>query len=104
MRVYNKLIRDKIPEIVMQKEGKSCNTRVLDDKEYLEELDKKLLEEVKEYEESGEVLERADIMEVMLAILKTKGVTLEEFTKIREEKLNKRGGFEKKLFLISTED
>lgn len=104
MKVYNKLIRDNIPEIVMQKEGKTCNTRVLDDKEYLEELDKKLLEEVKEYEESGEVLELADIMEVMLAILKTKGVTLEEFAKIREEKLNKRGGFEKKLFLISTED
>lgn len=98
MKVYNKLVRDKIPNIIKDS-GKECKTRILDDEEYLLELNKKLQEEVDEYKESGEVEELADIAEIIYAIAKFKGVSIEEFEKIRQRKLEERGGFEEKVFL-----
>ena len=95
---YNKLVRDKIPEIMISKNCKPV-TRVLDDEEYILELNKKLLEDVNEYLKDGEVLELADIMEVILAILKTKNVSFDEFEKLRLDKVDKRGAFEDKIFL-----
>lgn len=102
MKIYNKLVRDKIPEIMIEN-GAIPVTRVLSDQEYLEELNKKLLEEVNEYLESGEVLELADIEEVLLAILKVKGINNETFNELRIEKTNKRGSFDKKIFLEGEE-
>ena len=98
MKEYNKLVRDKIPEIMI---GKGCKpvTRILNNEEYILELNKKLLEEVNEYLESGEVLELADITEVLLAILKVKGLSFKEFERIRLDKVDKRGAFEEKIFL-----
>ena len=104
MKVYNKLVRDKIPEIIAGDNGKSCVTRIMEDDEYLETLNKKMQEELKEYLESGEVEELADIEEVLRAILKNKKVSYEKFEKIRKDKAEKRGAFDKKIFLISTED
>lgn len=103
MIVYNKLIRDRIPEII-EEDGNECEIRVLNDEEYLTELDKKLQEELKEYYESGEVEELADIAELLYAIAKHKGVNQQEFDSIRTRKAEKRGGFEKKLFLVSVKD
>lgn len=100
MIIYNKLVRDRIPEII-EKEGKKYEIRTLEDNEYLSELNKKLQEELKEYYESGEVEELADIAEIMYAIAKYKGVSQEEFDRIRREKADKRGSFEKRLFLVS---
>ena len=65
----------------------------------IKELDKKLLEEVKEYLESGEIEELADIEEVILAILNSKGQPKEKLEEIRKNKVLKRGAFNKKLFL-----
>ncbi len=98
MKIYNKLVRDKIPEIMI---GKGCKpvTRILNNEEYILELNKKLLEEVNEYLESGEVLELADITEVLLAILKVKGLSFKEFERIRLDKVDKRGAFDEKIFL-----
>ena len=104
MKVYNKLVRDKIPDIIKEKDNRDCVTEVLDDEKYLEELNKKLQEELKEYLESGEVEELADIEEVLRAILKTKKVSYENFEKVRKDKVEKRGAFDKKIFLISTDD
>ena len=73
MKVYNKLVRDNIPEIMIQNGAKPV-TRILTDEEYLIELNKKLLEEVKEYLESENIEEIADIEEVLLAILNVKGI------------------------------
>ena len=98
MKIYNKLVRDNIEEIMLNK-GLKPVTRILDDEEYLSELHKKLLEEVNEYLESEEVEELADIEEVILAILKTKNVTREHLEEIRKDKSSKRGAFDKKLFL-----
>jgi len=98
VKIYNKLVRDKIEEIMISNGAKPI-TRILSDEEYQKELDKKLLEEVKEYLESGEIEELADIEEVILAILNTKGQKKENLEEIRKNKVLKRGAFKKKLFL-----
>ena len=100
---YNKLVRDKIAQIIESKGGKA-NTKILNSEEYLVELNKKLQEEVKEYLESGEVEELADIQEVLLALVKAKGKTIKDFEDIRLNKVEKRGAFEDKLFLIDVEE
>ena len=98
MKIYNKLVRDNIPEIMI-KNGAKPVTRILSDEEYIKELNKKLQEELNEYLQDGDVLELADLEEVLLAILKVKNITKEEFDNIRIEKVNKRGAFNKKIFL-----
>lgn len=102
MKIYNKLVRDNIRDIMI-KNGAKPITRILNDKEYLEELNKKLLEEVKEYLESGEIEELADVEEVILAILKTKGLTKDNLEEIRLIKSKKRGSFSKRIFLEKEE-
>ena len=99
MKIYNKLVRDNIEDIMLGK-GLKPVTRILSDEEYLKELNKKLLEEVNEYLESEEPEEIADIEEVLLAILKIKGITRDNIEEIRKVKSLKRGSFDKKLFLI----
>lgn len=98
MKIYNKLVRDKIPDI-MNNNGAIPVIRELDEQEYLLELNKKLQEETLEYLESGNVEELADIEEVLLAILKVKNVTNEEFEEIRKTKVLKRGAFNNRIFL-----
>ena len=102
MTEYNKAIRDKIPEIIKESGGK-YEVKTLSDEEFLVELDKKLDEELKEYDESKSVEELADIVEVIQKIVKLRGVDLNAFEKIRLEKVEKRGGFEKNLFLMNSE-
>ena len=98
MKVYNKLVRDKIPEIIMN-DNRMPITRVLDNEEYIKELNKKLQEEVSEYLEDDNVEELADIVEVVYGILNAKNISIEEFEKIRIKKVNERGAFYKKIFL-----
>lgn len=98
MKIYNKLVRDKIPEII-NSDSRVAITRKLDDEEYLKELNKKLQEEVKEYLEDNNVEELADIVEVIYGILNSKNVSIEEFEKIRKNKVDRRGAFNKKIFL-----
>lgn len=98
MKIYKKLVRDRIPEII-ESNGKKCDVKTLDDKEYLESLNKKLGEELEEYYKSGEIEELADIAEIIYAITEYKGVNRDKFERIRLDKKEKRGGFEKRLFL-----
>ena len=104
MKTYNKLVRDKIPEIIKNNGAKVVNTRILNDKEYLDSLNTKLVEELNEYLSSGEVEELADIEEVLRAILDAKNVTYSEFEEIRQNKANKRGAFKDKIFLESVDE
>ncbi len=104
MKTYNKLVRDKIPEIIKEKDNKVPIFRILDDKEYLFELNKKLLEEVNEYIEENNVEELADIVEVIYGILNYMEISVEEFEKIRKDKSEKRGAFLEKIYLESVED
>ena len=98
---YNKAIRDKIPEII-QKDGHSCSVKTLPDEEFLEQLEKKLSEEVTEYQNDKNPEELADILEVIYRIAQLKGVSKEKLEKIRIKKSEERGGFDKNLFLIDT--
>ena len=102
-KIYNKLVRDKIPQIIQNKGG-IAQTVVLSEEDYLKELNIKLQEEVKEYLESGEVEEIADILEVLLALAKQKGLSYNELEEIRDQKAKKRGAFNDKIFLISVEE
>ena len=103
MTTFNKAIRDKIPEII-QKDGHSCNVETLSDEEFLEQLEKKLSEEVTEYQNDKNPEELADILEVIYRIVQLKGMSREELEKIRIKKLQDRGGFEKNLFLLDTSE
>ncbi len=98
MKVYNKLVRDKIPEIMINGGSKPV-IHILNDEEYLTELHKKLLEEVNEYLLDNNIEELADIMEVFYAILRAKHIDVEELEKVRLSKANKRGVFDEKIFL-----
>lgn len=95
---YNKLIRDRIPEII-EASGKTCLTEVLSNEEYLKMIDAKLDEELAEYHKDKNLEELADLLEVIYAAAKARGYTLEELEKVRAEKAEKRGAFEKKLLL-----
>ena len=100
MTQFDKAIRDKIPEIIKES-GKNCNVKKLNDSEFLVQLEKKLVEELTEYQESKNVEELADVLEVIYRISNLKGFDLD---KVRLEKIEKRGKFEKNLFLIDTSD
>lgn len=98
MASYKKLVRDKIPEII-RKNGKEPVTRVLDEKEYLTELVKKLKEEVAEFEADHSVEELADIKEVTIAIREALGVHAGELEDVRRKKANTNGRFKNRIYL-----
>ena len=98
MKVHNKLVRDKIPEII-EKSGKTYVAHVLSNEEYITELDKKLQEEATEYLQDKNIEEMADLLEVLYAICTARGYTLEELESVRKKKAEERGGFAHKIFL-----
>ncbi len=102
MKVYNKLVRDKIPDII-KTEGRNVKVKILNDEEYRYELNKKLQEEVKEYLEDNNIEELADIVEVIYGILNSMNISIEEFEKVRKDKAEKRGAFKEKIFLEEAE-
>ena len=96
--IYDKLVRDKIPEII-EKSGKQCKTEILSDEKYLEMIDKKLNEELAEYHEDQNIEELADLLEVIYVATKAREYSIEDLEKVRAEKAEKRGGFDKKILL-----
>ncbi len=98
-KIYNKLVRDLIPDII-EESGNECRTRILSDDEYLKMLDAKLDEELLEYHQDQSIEELADLLELIQAAAIARGYTLEELEAVRAEKAKKRGGFDKKIFLI----
>jgi len=98
VKIYNKLIRDKIPQIIEQS-GKQAVIEDVSGAEYLELLNAKLGEELQEYLESECTEELADLVEVVYAILDYKSVSLQEFELIRKQKVTDRGAFIKRLLL-----
>ena len=98
--MHCKLVRDKIPEIIAES-GKHALTCILDDKEYEIFLERKLDEEVKEYHESKNLEELADVLEVLISLAKIKGCSFSDLFDIRTQKAHKNGGFAKKILLIA---
>ena len=98
MKKYNKLVRDNIPDIYL-KEHSLPVTRTLNDEEYVEELNKKLLNEVNEYLNTNNVEQMVDILEVVRAIINNSDTTYEEIEEKRIKKAKKKGTFEKRVYL-----
>lgn len=103
MKIYNKLVRDNIINIISNS-NKKAKYHILTDDDYLTELNNKLVEELNEYLESNEIEELADIQEIINALVVLKGYTFDKFDEIRENKAIKNGKFEKKIFLESVEE
>lgn len=99
MKRYNKLVRDKIPDIIRQN-GSDCSIRVLSLDEFCAALDQKLKEEMKEYEESKSIEELCDVVEVIRAIVDAQGISWEAFEDSRKTKYNERGAFDNRIMLI----
>lgn len=102
-KIYHKLVRDNIIDII-ERDNKKCQYKILDDEEYFKALILKLDEEHQEFLDGFSIEELADMEEVLLAIVATKGYTLEEFENIRKEKALKNGAFLKKIYLIDVEE
>ena len=100
---YNKLVRDRIPEII-EASGKRCICSTLSDEEYLAKLDEKLNEELAEYQESKSMEELADLLEVMMAVAEARGHSFAEIEALRREKAEKRGGFRQRIWLESVHE
>lgn len=103
LQTYHKLVRDRIPEII-ENDGKKCVCETLSDEDYISLLDQKLNEELAEYQESKSLEELADLLEVVQAVVKARGWTLEELEQVRADKASKRGRFEKKILLKEVVD
>ena len=101
MSKYKKLVRDLIPEIILNN-GEYPVIKILNDDEYKFELEKKLFEEYNEVLNSmgdSRIEELADMLEVMISLAEVENKSFEEIEKIRVLKKEKRGGFSKKIYL-----
>ncbi|PLR92044.1 nucleoside triphosphate pyrophosphohydrolase [Bacillus sp. T33-2] len=107
MPIYNKLVRDRIPEVI-ENTGKTFSTRILSNSEYITELNKKAFEELEEFVSTetveDAVEELADLLEIIHAFAEYHGVSIEQVEEVRKTKAEKRGGFKEKIFLIEVED
>jgi predicted house-cleaning noncanonical NTP pyrophosphatase (MazG superfamily) len=107
MPIYNKLVRDKIPQVI-ENSGLQFETRILSEEDYKIEVTKKLVEELREFEEAENskdaVEELADILELIHAAAEINGSSFEEVEKVRVKKAENRGGFKERIFLIEVED
>ena len=103
MTGYDKLVRDRIPEII-ESTGRSCGTRVVFGDEFYSYLDKKLDEEILEFREARNLEELADIMEVVYGLAECLGYTEQELNILRSKKRDERGGFSRGIVLIESHD
>ena len=99
--VYNKLVRDNIPEIIT-KNGDSCITKVLDNPEFFRALIQKMHEETNEFAKDKTLEELADMFEVFSMLLLCSGHTIEDVAIAAESKRIEKGGFHNKIFLVET--
>lgn len=100
MKTYNKLVRDKIPEII-KADGRECETLIVAGEEKCKLLEDKLQEEVSEFLQDKNLEELADVMEVLFGLAEALGYSEEELLKSRDKKREERGGFKKGIVLKS---
>lgn len=100
MKTYNKLVRDKIPEII-KADGRECDTLIASKEEKYKLLEAKLQEEVNEFLEDRNIEELADVMEVLFGLADSLDYSEEELLKVRDKKREERGGFKRGIVLKS---
>lgn len=107
MPTYNKLVRDKIPQVI-EATGKGYRTRILEETEYKVELNTKLQEELTEYlsavKSEDSLEELVDLLEVIGALAAVYGSSPEQLEALRQKKADKRGGFQERVYLIDVDD
>lgn len=107
MPVHNKLVRDRILEII-QADNLKYNSKILNDEELLIEIKRKMVEEAEEFKETKSnkdaIEELSDILELVHAAVKSLNSSYEELEAVRLKKKEKRGGFDKAIYLIDVED
>ena len=96
--IYNKLVRDNIPEII-RNSGKECDIEILSDEDYLKMVDAKLDEELAEYHKEQNLEELADLLEIVYTAANARGYSAEDLEACRIKKQKERGGFGKKILL-----
>ncbi|PYZ96845.1 phosphoribosyl-ATP pyrophosphohydrolase [Alteribacter lacisalsi] len=100
--IYNKLVRDRIPEII-EKSGKEAVIEKLTREEYIKAAREKLFEEIDEYidadKDEDAVEELADLLELIYALGAVHGASAEILEKLRKKKAETRGGFQERLYL-----
>jgi predicted house-cleaning noncanonical NTP pyrophosphatase (MazG superfamily) len=96
--LYNKLVRDQIPEIIKEK-GKTPIIHIADEREYVKKLEEKLTEEVQEFLFAKSVEEMADVLEVLEALSQVRGFSMQEVEIYRKQKAEKSGKFLKRIVL-----
>ena len=101
IKTYNKLVRDRIPEII-KAGGAECKIEILSDADYIKMIDTKLDEELAEYHKDKNMEELADLLEVIYAATAARGYTLAELEVTRAKKAKERGVFNKKILLVET--
>ncbi len=105
---HNKLVRDNIPNIIAKSNKTSMTSILSDDQEYLYQLKRKLTEEANEVlnTNNNDALteELADVLEVIEAIMQLCDISLDEVMKVKEDKANKNGKFNKRIYLVSVDD
>jgi predicted house-cleaning noncanonical NTP pyrophosphatase (MazG superfamily) len=100
---YNKLVRDKIPEIIKSK-GAVPISHIANDEEYRQKLKEKLQEEVDEFLKDSNQEELADILEVIYALCEFEDIDFNQLELLRKDKSQKRGGFKDKIILDETKE
>jgi len=104
MIIYNKLVRDRIPEIIFKQKKKPFFRKIEDKKEIIRLLEEKLLEEFEEFKKEKNAEELADLLEVIFSIGKYLGFSQAHLLKVMREKGQKRGRFNDGLFLESVDE
>ncbi|WFD12185.1 nucleoside triphosphate pyrophosphohydrolase [Tepidibacter hydrothermalis] len=98
MKTYDKIVRDKIPQII-DNAGKKFDIHIVSDDEAISYLDTKLDEEVKEFHEDNNLEELADVMEILFSLAKKMGYSEDDLLNKRLEKKESNGGFDKNIIL-----
>jgi len=98
---FEKLVRDRIPEIIESK-GETAVTHIAEEREFREKLREKLDEEIEEFDKSPNAEEMADIQEVLQALAKAHDIKWDRMKEIQKKKAKERGGFEQRIILDKT--
>jgi len=95
MKIYNKLVRDRIPEIIKER-GKRYRVHTAGEKEYLHLLRRKIEEKVEEFYENPVAEEMGDILEVVEALMEYHGLDREVVERVKNEKRKNEGALKRR--------